>query len=249
MNSSKDLLWPIGDYKKLQAYSTFRLQKIKIDASWKLIDLVMESLKEKVIKVSISSSAFVASTAIVEGPVIIESGAKIMENAKILGPSYIGKNVVVGNCALVRESFISDDTVVGYLVDVARSYVGRSCWFSRVHIADSLLDDDVNLGGGTIIASLRLDHHPVYLKINNEKVQTTRSKLGAIIGKGTQIGANTTIMPGTLIGKNCVIGVGVVVKENIDDNTFCKVDQQLIFRKNIVPYRSKVRNKFKSMLH
>ncbi len=248
MNNSKTPLWPIYNYKILQIFATFSLQKTEVDASWKLIDLVMDNLRKNINKVVISPQAFISLSATIEGPVIIESGAKIMENAKITGPAYIGKNVIVGNCALVRESFISDDCVVGYLVDVARSFVGRSCWFSRVHIADSLLDDEVNLGGGTVIASLRLDHQPIALRANGEKVQTTRSKLGAILGKGTQIGANVTIMPGTLIGKNCVVGAGVIVRENIDDNVFCRVDQQLIFHENIVSYTSTARKKFKDVL-
>jgi bifunctional UDP-N-acetylglucosamine pyrophosphorylase/glucosamine-1-phosphate N-acetyltransferase len=248
MNNSKTLLWPIYNLENLQVLTTFGLQKTQVNASWRLIDLVMNSLRQNINNVSISPQAFISPSAVIEGPVTIESGAKIMEHAKITGPTYIGKNVVVGNCALVRESFISDNCVVGYLVDVARSFIGRSCWFSRVHIADSLLDDEVNLGGGTVIASLRLDHQLVSLKANGEKIQTTRSKLGAIIGRGTQIGANVTIMPGTLIGKNCVVGAGVVIKENIDDNIFCRVEQKLIFHKNVVSYNSDARKKFKEVI-
>lgn len=202
----------------------------------------------KITYTSISPLASISPSAIIDGPVIIESGVKIMEHAKISGPTYIGKSVVIGNCALVRGSFISDNCVIGYLVDVARSYIGSSCWFSRVHIADSLLCSEVNIGGGTVIASLRLDNSPVFVKFNGEKISTGRIKFGAVIGDKTQIGANSTIMPGILIGKHCIVGPGSIVSHNLDDNTYCRVDQRLVCQPNVISYNNGPRQGFKKIL-
>jgi acetyltransferase-like isoleucine patch superfamily enzyme len=41
---------------------------------------------------------------------------------------------------------------------------------------------------------------------------------GAIVGDGTVIGSNATILPGVHIGKNCLIGAGSVVTEDVEDN-------------------------------
>lgn len=38
-----------------------------------------------------------------------------------------------------------------------------------------------------------------------------------VVGEGSFIGANATIMPGVRIGKHCVIGAGAVVTKNIPD--------------------------------
>lgn len=78
---------------------------------------------------------------------------------------------------------------------------------------------------------------------------TNKIKLGSIIGKKTQIGANVTVLPGIKIGKNCIIGAGVVAHDDIDDNLYCKVKHELVFRKNEVIYNGNIRHALRKKLN
>lgn len=244
----KNLIWPLDNLKNYSFIRTFKAKNYAIKAAWQVIDLVSNLLYDNIKQRNISPEVEISPTAIIKGNVIIEPGVRIMGYTKIIGPSFIGKDVIIGDNTLVRASYISDNCVIGYLVDVARGYIGNSCWLARVHFADSFLDDEVNIGGGTVLASLRLDNKYVPSQIGKRKVLINRIKLGAIIGKKTQIGANVTVLPGVKIGRNCIIGAGVVVSEDIEDNIYCKVKQELVFRKNTVVYRGDTRDNLRKKL-
>lgn len=239
--------WPLGSYRDLQVFLKFGFGGSEALYPWEALEMALQILAKNA-NSSISPDSFVSPSAIIEGPVIIEPGAKIMEGAKLIGPSYVGKNSIVGNSSLVRESFIGDNCVIGYTVDIARSCIGKSCWLSRSHIADSILGDSVNMGGGSVITSLRLDNNPILVQASDKKINTGRIKLGAMVGNNTQIGANVAIMPGVMIGANCIIGPGVLVEKNVSDNSFCKLLQNLEIRENQVVYQNAVHKELRGYL-
>jgi bifunctional UDP-N-acetylglucosamine pyrophosphorylase/glucosamine-1-phosphate N-acetyltransferase len=145
--------------------------------------------------------------------VYLEDNIKIFENTKIVGPCYIGKNTIIGNNTIIRGSHIGADSVVGFNCDVTRSYIGDNCWFHSNYIGDSVLENNISMGGGSSLANLRLD--------DGEIGVSGRRKLGAMIGVGVRIGVNASVMPGVNIGKNSFVGAGVVLDKNLPDNSFC----------------------------
>jgi NDP-sugar pyrophosphorylase family protein len=64
------------------------------------------------------------------------------------------------------------------------------------YIGDSIVDDAVNFGAYSCTANLRLDKKSVRVKIKDESIDSNHTKLGAIVGKGTQIGIGAKLMPG-----------------------------------------------------
>jgi bifunctional UDP-N-acetylglucosamine pyrophosphorylase/glucosamine-1-phosphate N-acetyltransferase len=161
---------------------------------------------------------------VIEGAVYIEDGVKIFENSKILGPCYIGKNTIIGNNCIIRQSHIGADCVVGFNCDVTRSYVGDNCWFHSNYIGDSVLEENISMGSGAVLANLRLD--------DGEISSTGRNKLGAMIGKGVRIGVNASIMPGIKIGSYSFIGAGVVLDRDLPEHSFCASKPGYTIRKN-----------------
>lgn len=158
------------------------------------------------IKRRIDPAARIADSAVIKGDVVIEAGAKIFENAVIQGPAYIGKDSVVGNNALIRESSIGKRSVAGYNTEVARSYVGDDVWFHSNYIGDSVIGNNCGFGAGAICANLRLD----------EKGE----KIGAILGENIRVGVNTSLMPGVKVGSNTMITAGLVIPHDIDAGKF-----------------------------
>lgn len=189
---------------------------------WHVLD-VMNILFQK-IKAYKGKNVVIKKNVIIEGPVYIEDGVKIFENTKIVGPCYIGKNTIIGNNCIIRASHIGADCVVGFNCDVTRSYVGDNCWFHSNYIGDSVLEENVSIGSGAVLANLRLD--------DGEISSTGRNKLGAMIGCGVRIGVNASIMPGVKIGKNSFIGSGVVVDRDVPEDSFCAAKPGYTIKKN-----------------
>ncbi len=164
-------------------------------------------------KTAISSSTEIADSATIKGNhVIIEDGVKITENAVIQGPCYIGKNTIVGNNALVRNSMIGPNCVIGFNTEVARSFLHKNITTHFAYVGDSIVDEGVNFGAFSCTANLRLDQADVKVKIKEERVDSHRGKLGAIVGKDAQIGIHAMLMPGAKVPVGQAVMSGEVLK-------------------------------------
>lgn len=141
--------------------------------------------------------------AIVEGRVFVEEGAVIEATALVRGPCYIGKNAEVRHGAYIRgQSYVGPKAVVGHTTEVKGSvFFDHAKAGHFAYVGDSILGIDCNLGAGTKLANLKLNHglvavtHPV----TREKIQTNLKKFGAVIGDGCQIGCNAVLSPGSLL--------------------------------------------------
>ncbi|TRZ69267.1 MAG: glucose-1-phosphate thymidylyltransferase [Methanothrix sp.] len=134
-------------------------------------------------KVSIGKGSQVRSGTYIKGPVVIGENCDIGPNCFIRSYSCIGDRVRIGNAVEIKESTIMEETNVAHL-----SYVG-----------DSVIGSKSNLGAGTIVANLRHDDANVLSYVKEEKIDSGRRKLGAIMGDNVKTGINTTIYPGTVI--------------------------------------------------
>jgi len=168
----------------------------------------------------------------IEGPVYLGDRVKIYENTKIVGPCYLGNDVIIGNNSMVRESHIDDGCVIGFNTDITRSYIGESCWFHSNYVGDSVISDNVSLGSGTKLANFRLDEGDIWSKIKENRINTGRKKLGAMIGRNVRIGVNSSIMPGIKIGEGSFIGAGVILDRDVQNNSFCMVNPTYSFLPN-----------------
>lgn len=192
-------------------YSSF-WQPIKFP--WHILDLMDFSFK--MMGSRIHESAQIAETAVIKGAVVLEEGVRVMDHATIVGPAYIGKNTLVANNALVRESMIGDNCVVGYSTEVARSFIGDDCWFHSNYVGDTVMGNDVSFGAGAICANLRLDEK----EILSSGVATGRNKLGPILGDHIRVGVQTSLMPGVRVGSNTMITSGLTIVEDIEAGKF-----------------------------
>ena len=155
----------------------------------------------------VGSKAEIAANVTIKGEnVYIADSAKIHENAVINGPAYIGEGVIVGNNALVRNACIGENSVVGFNTEVARSWLGKNVSSHIAYIGDSIVDDEVNFGAYSCTANLRLDKKTVCVKVKEGRVDSGHQKLGATLGRGTQIGIGAKLMPG------CKTPVGTLIR-------------------------------------
>jgi len=189
---------------------------------------------------AIHADAEVSENAIVEGAVIVEAGARIMAGATVKGPCYIGARTIIATNALVRDSNVGADCVIGFSTEVARSHVGDNVWTHSNYIGDSVIGDDVSFGAGTVTGNLRL----------NEGVigETGTNKWGLVTGDHIRVGVNTSFMPGVRVGSESYIGAGIVVAEDIPYKSFVRGDWDLKIDENKGTFSSEMREKMRKKL-
>jgi len=178
---------------------------------WHVLELVEIFLKEQ--KTSISKKASIDKSAQIKGDgVVIETGVRLFSNAVVQGPCYLGKNVIIGNNALVRNSMLGESSSAGYNTEIARSYFSSNVTSHIAYIGDSVVDQGVNFGAFSCTANLRLDKKPVKVLVKKEKIDSKHKTLGAIVGKGAQIGIHAMLMPGCKIPPEDFVKPGEIRK-------------------------------------
>ncbi len=202
---------------------------------WHVLDLMehfLDSLSEYEIQNLENKNIEIADTATVKGGVYLEDGVKILDNAVVAGPAYIGKNTVIATNALVRNSHIGDNCVVGFGTEVARSYLGNCVWTHSNYIGDSIIGDNCSFGAGTVTGNLRLDEEDILVNIEGAKVGADRNKLGIMMGSGVRCGINTSFMPAVKIGRNSMIGAGIVIAGDVEEGKFAYGKTELVIKDN-----------------
>lgn len=141
--------------------------------------------------------------------ITICAGAKIEAGAQIVGPAYIGPNVVVSHSALVRAgTLLLEGSSVGHCSEVKRSILmpnAKAAHFN--YVGDSLLGQNVNLGAGAVLCNLRLDKQIVRV----EGKATGTVKLGAAIGDAASLGAGVICNPGAVVEKGALVRPKTIV--------------------------------------
>ncbi len=161
---------------------------------WHILEVMRYFMSENEHK--IDRTADVSKFAHLKGQVYIGPKVKVFENAIIHGPAYIGEGAIIATNALVRESMIGNNCVVGFATEVARSYLNHDVWMHSNYIGDSVIDHNVSFGAGTVLGNLRFDEECVKVKIKGDRQCSGINKLGAIIGSGVRFGVNCSTNPG-----------------------------------------------------
>ncbi len=167
--------------------------------------------------VTVAETARIRSGAYIEGPSLIDEASDIGPNCFIRPCTSIGKNVRVGNAVEIKNSIIMDGTHVGHL-----SYIG-----------DSILCERCNLGAGTITANYRLDGGNVKMEIKGKRVNSSRRKLGAVLGDEVKTGISTLLMPGVKVGIKTWVGPNYMVQSDLPANTIVFAKQSTETKRNI----------------
>lgn len=212
---------------------------------WHVLDVMEALLRETTL--STGEGCDIRSNVVIEGPVYIGNNVKIFEHTKITGPAYIGDNTIIGNNNVIRQSVIGANCVTGFNTDITRSHIGDACWFHSNYIGDSVIERNVSMGSGTVLANLRLDEGEIFSTVKGKRISTQRVKLGSIIGKDVRIGVNTSIMPGVKIGRGSFVGAGMMIQADIPDDSFVFEKKEI----TIVPNQKRAsegREEFKKRL-
>ena len=152
------------------------------------------------------------STAAAEAlpPLVVGDGTAILACAVVFAGSRLGKGVIVGDQACVRERCDLGDQVV----------VGRG----------SLVENDTTIGAGTTIqanayvtaySTLEEDVFiaPCVVTTNDNFMGRTEDRhgrrKGPTIRRGARVGGGAVLLPGIEVGEEAFVGAGAVVLQDV----------------------------------
>ena len=130
----------------------------------------------------IEQGAVIEDLAYIDGPTYIAKGAKVRHGAYLRGGVYLGENCVAGHTTEIKDSLLV--------------FSSKAAHFA--YLGNSILGSNVNLGAGTKLANLRLDHRNIIVKAGQNRIDTGLKKFGAIFGDNAQSGCNSVTNPGTI---------------------------------------------------
>ncbi len=131
-------------------------------------------------------------------PTAIVDSIDIGEKTRIWAFVHIFNNVKIGeDCNICDHCLIESNVILGNRVTVK----------SGIYIWDGVeIEDDVILGPNVVFTN---DIRP--------RSKNYKEIIKTVIGKGSSIGANSTILAGVTIGKYAMTGIGTVVTRDIPD--------------------------------
>ena len=173
-------------------------------APWEWLNAIGPALRAQVFP---TSHVQIPPGVHLSGPVFLHETVKFASYATIIGPAWIGPETEIRPGAYIRGNVI-----VG-----AGCVLGNSCEFKNCllmdgvqvphfsYVGDSILGNGAHLGAGVILSNLRLDRHPVTVRLPEETVDTGLRKFGAVLGDRAEVGCNAVLQPGTLLGKRALV--------------------------------------------
>jgi NDP-sugar pyrophosphorylase family protein len=171
---------------------------------WDVLKLLRDYLDQIIvpeIQGQVMEGAYLLGDEIFIGP-----GSVVEPGVVIKSPTYIGANTEVRQGAYIRGlALVGDHCVVGHTTEVKNAIFLNGAQAGHfAYVGDSILGNRVNLGAGTKLANVKLNHANVVVKVAEQTYETGLRKLGAILGDRVQIGCNAVTNPGTLLGPGCM---------------------------------------------
>lgn len=146
--------------------------------------------------IEIGKGVLIEAGAMIKSPTIIGDYTEVRQGCYLRGHVISGKRCVLGHTTEIKHSIFLNDAKAGHF-----NYIG-----------DSIMGNETNLGAGTKFANLRFLNGTIRIKVEDRQIDTTRRKLGAILGDKTQTGCNSVTNPGTLLGKKSFVLPNTTVK-------------------------------------
>ncbi len=163
----------------------------------------------------VHKTARVAPTAFLGGPCIIGPDTEVRHGAFIRGSALVGAGCVVGNSVELKNVILFDGVQTPHY-----NYVG-----------DSILGYKSHMGAGSITSNVKSDKLPVVVRCGDERMDTGRKKVGAMLGDFVEVGCNSVLNPGTVLGPHSIVYPTSCVRGVLPPHSIHKNDGTVISRK------------------
>jgi bifunctional UDP-N-acetylglucosamine pyrophosphorylase/glucosamine-1-phosphate N-acetyltransferase len=87
-----------------------------------------------------------------------------------------------------------------------------------------------DLGAATVCGTLRFDDQLTIHRVRNRREIPRTGANASYLGDYTRTGVNAILMPGVKVGAYSVVGAGVILNEDLPNNTLVYAKQELVTR-------------------
>ena len=203
-----------GDYLKQFQYPWQALDGIKELILTLGAGLSPEEYDQPQPNVWVPKTATVAPPASLGAPCIIGPETEVRHCAFIRGSALVGEHCVVGNSVELKNVILFDNVQTPHY-----NYVG-----------DSILGYKSHMGAGSITSNVKSDKTLVVIKNGEEKIETGRKKMGAILGDFVEVGCNSVLNPGTILGRRSSVYPTSCVRGTVEADHIYKDKDHIIPR-------------------
>ena len=145
------------------------------------------------------------------GPVMVGKGAEIQAMSRLEGPCYIGKGTRVRSGIIGEGTSIGDTCAVGGEIEhsIISDYTNKA---HLGYLGHSIVGSWVNLGAQSTNSNLKNTYGGIKVRVNNEQVNTSRTKVGCYIADNVKTAIGSLILAGKKIGVSSHV-YGVVAED------------------------------------
>ena len=154
----------------------------------------------------------------------IAKSANVFPSAYVHGPAIIGKDAEVRHCAFIRgNAIVGEGAVVGNSTELKNVILFNKVQVPHYnYVGDSILGYKSHMGAGSITSNVKSDKTNVVIKNGEEKIETGRKKIGAILSSRVEVGCGTILNPGSVVGHDTNIYPLSMVRGCIAPNSIYK---------------------------
>lgn len=204
-------------------------------------------LNSRILENLIDSSSVINPTSEINGFIKLGKNSMIGKNVIINGTCIIGDNTIIDNNVTIgKNCIIGNNVSIRNGVKIADCCViGNDCRLDQtfeliggvlmdhvycVHYGEfyGCIGSNSDLGAGTTCGTLRFDDGESTHIIQGRKEIPTYYSNAIYIGDYARTGICALLMPGVKIGVNSIVGSGVLLNEDLEDDSIIQVQQNLI---------------------
>lgn len=150
--------------------------------------------------------------------------AKVFPSAYLGAPCIIGPETEVRHCAFIRGSaLVGANCVIGNSVELKNVILFDNVQVPHYnYVGDSILGYKSHMGAGSITSNVKSDKSLIVIHNGDERIETGRKKIGAILGDCVEVGCNSVLNPGTIIGRNSNVYPVSCVRGVVPENSIWK---------------------------
>lgn len=161
--------------------------------------------------------------------VIFRAMCKTAGHALQIGPDVVLKHpetIEIGNSVFVGAQTMIQGRFDGTCRIGNHVWIGPHSYFDARNL---VLEDYVGWGPGAKVLGSSHTGEPIDIPI----IATELNIAPVVIGYGSDIGTNATILPGVRVGPHCIVGAGAVVTQNVPEySVVAGVPARVIRRRN-----------------
>lgn len=182
--------------------------------------------------VRIGKGCYIGDNVVLQDGCVIEDDTKIDCGVIIGRGVHIGKKCIIENyCKVGDFSSIGDECIIGHTAEIIEGVLFDKVYLYHYGEYYGVIGTHTDIGAGTTCGTLRFDDGKTAHCVCGRKEIPELYSNACYIGDYSRTGVGAILLPGCKVGSKSVVGSGIILNEDVEDNTLIYPKQELCKRK------------------